>query len=146
MHRLGFAVTLALVPGAGMACAVMSPFAISNFAGADIVVAGEVTGYEVLSELDGTALITVDVDQVLKGAVLGEMVFVWNAGMAGGPGPEKAKGRVLLGAMAVGSPSATSFGDARPDLPRLGQNICSEVWMVPADEPVMAEARALLEK
>lgn len=145
MLKLGFPVAMALVPGAGMACEVMSRFQITDLAGADIVVAGEVTGYQVLSELDGTALITVDVDQVLKGDVEGETVFVWNAGMAEGPGPEKAQGRVLLGAMAVGSQVGASFGDARPDLPRLGQTICSEVWMVPADEPVMAEARALLD-
>ena len=145
MRKLCLAAVLAGLPGMGLACAVMTPFALTDLAGADIVVAGEVTGYRVLSEQDGTALITVDVDQVLKGAEPGEMVFVWNAGMAEGPGPEKAKGRVLLGAMAVGSPAAPSFGDARPDLPRLGQNICSEVWLVPADEPVMAEARALLD-
>lgn len=145
MWKLCLAVAVAVVPGVGLACAVMSPFQVSDLAGADIVVAGEVTSFETISEPDGTALITVEVDQVLKGATEGEMVFVWNAGMAEGPGPAKAQGRVLLGAMAAGRPVAPSFGDARPDLPRLGQTICSEVWMVPADEPVMADARALLD-
>ncbi len=145
MWKLCLAVVAALVPGAGMACAVMSPFNLSDLAGADIVVAGEVIAYEALPEPGWAALVTVRVDQVLKGAAEGEMVFVWNGGMAQGPDEALARGRVLLGAMEAGTPPAPSFGDARPDLPRLGQNICSEVWMVPADEPVMAEARALLD-
>ena len=39
MRKLGFAVAMALVPGMGTACAIMSPFQIADLAGADIVVA-----------------------------------------------------------------------------------------------------------
>lgn len=145
MWKLGFAFAVALVPGAGTACAVMSPFNLSDLAGADMVVVGEVTNYEDLPESDWAALLTVQVDQVLKGEAGGEMVFVWNGGMAQGPYEPLARGRVLLGAKDAGTAPGASFVDARPDLPRLGQNICSEVWMVPADEPVVAEARALLD-
>lgn len=143
MWKLILVLAATLVPRAGMACAIMSAFNLSDLARADLVVVGEVTAYEALPDPDWAALVTVQVDQVLKGEATGEMVFVWNAGIAEGPHPEKAQGRVLLGAMAAGMPAAGSFGDARPDLPRLGQDICGEVWMVPADEPVMAEARAV---
>ena len=145
MWKLCLAVTATLLPGTAMACAVMSPFTLSDLAGADIVVSGEVITFEALPDPSWAALITVRVDQVLKGEAEGEMVFVWNGGTAQSPFEDLARGGVLLRAMVPGAPPGPSFADARPDLPRLAQGICGEVWMVPADEPAMAEARALLD-
>ena len=145
MWKLCLGAAATLLPGTAMACAVMSPFTLSDLAGADIVVAGEVTAFKALPDPDWAALVTVRVDQVQKGEAGGEMVFVWNGGMAQGRSGELARDRVLLGAMAPGTLPGPSFGDGRPDLPRLAQHICGEVWMVPVDEPAMAEARALLD-
>lgn len=82
MGKSGLAVVFAMVPGAGMAHAVMPPLEVPDLAAADIVLAKDVTGYEVLSDTDGTALVKVQVDQVVNGSKMSEMDFVWNAGMA----------------------------------------------------------------
>ena len=73
-------------------------------------------------------------------------MLVWNSGMAMGPHESRAKGRVLVGAMA-GARIAVSdmVPDERPDLPAIVQPYCGEVWMQPATRRTVAEARKVLE-
>lgn len=145
MRKLWMVGAAMLMPGAGMACAVLSPVDLAALPGADLVLVGEVTGYEDLPDPDGAALVTLQVEEALKGEASGQVVLVWNSGMAQGPHAARAQGRVVLGAMLPGSASEAAFADARPDLPELAQAMCGEVWMVPATDEALATVRAALE-
>ncbi len=162
MRKFVMAVALALMPGVGAACTLLQPFEMTQIAGADLVLVGKVTGYEDLGTPQGTALVTLHVEEVLKGTATvrgsikgsisgsvragDEVVLVWNSGMAMGPHESRAKGRVLVGAMA-GARIAVSdmVPDERPDLPAIVQPLCGEVWMQRATRRTVAEARKVLE-
>jgi hypothetical protein len=146
MHKILMAVAVALMPGAVGACTWLQPFEMTQIAGADLVLLGEVTGYQDLDTPQGTALVTLQVEEALKGKAKGEMVLVWNSGMAQGPHKARATGRVLLGAMAGGRLAvSTMVPDERPDLPAIVQPLCGEVWMQPATAATVAAARKVLE-
>jgi hypothetical protein len=144
MRKFLMAVAAALVPEAGMTCTFLAPFEMTQMAGADLVLVGEVTAYQDLGTAWGTALVTVQVDEVLKGEAEGELQLVWNGGMAQGPHEARAKGRVLIGAFAGGRKPNEYSPDARLDLPAIGQPYCGEVWMLPATNSAIAEAREVL--
>jgi hypothetical protein len=146
MRKIVMAVAVALMPGVGAACTWLQPFEMTEIAGAELVVVGKVTGYQDLGTPQGTALVTLEVEEVLKGKAKGEMVLVWNAGMAQGPHEARAKGRVLVGAMRGGRIAVSSMvTDERPDLPAIVQPLCAEVWMQPATKATVAAAREVLE-
>lgn len=134
--------------GAGptQACAMLEPFEMERIGGADLVLVGTVTDYRDLGTPWGAALVTVTVEEALKGRAAGEITFVWNSGMAQGPHEARARGRVLIGAMRGGRIAVTTQApDARPDLPSIIQPYCGEVWMQPASAQVVAAAREALE-
>lgn len=136
----------AFIAGPALACTVLEPFEMARIAGAELVVVGEVTGYRKLEGPTGAALVTVWVEETLKGEAGGEMVLVWNAGMAQGPHEARAKGRVLIGARRGGRLALSELvQDARPDLPSIIQPYCGEVWMQPATLQAVAAARGALE-
>jgi hypothetical protein len=146
MRKIVLAVAMALTPGAGAACTWLEPFEMAGIGGAELVIVGEVTGYQDLGTAWGSALVTVQVDEVLKGKVKGEVTFIWNSGMAQGPHESRAKGRVLIGAMRGGRMAVSDrMPDVRPDLPAIVQPYCGEVWMQPASPAVVAEAKQQLE-
>lgn len=134
------------VAGPTAACSVLEPFEMTRIGGADLVLVGEVLSYEDLGTSWGSALVTVAVDEVLKGEVDGEVTFIWNAGMAQGPHEGRAKGRVLIGAMRGGRIAVSDMTpDVRPDLPSIIQPYCGEVWMHPATAERVATAQEALE-
>jgi hypothetical protein len=140
------AVALGLMPGAAQACAYLEPFEMGRIEGGDLVVVGEVTGFQMVEEVWGAALVTVDVEEALKGEASGEVTFIWNSGMAMGPHETRAKGRVLIAATKGGRMAAGDLApDARPDLPSIVQPYCGEVWMLPATAAAVTEAREVLE-
>ncbi len=146
MRRIMLAVAVALLPGVGAACTWLKPFEMTQIAGAELVVVGKVTGYQDLGTPQGTALVTLQVEEVLKGKAKDEMLLVWNAGMAQGPHESRATGRVLAGAMRGGRLAVSSMvTDERPDLPAIVQPLCGEVWMQPATKANVAAAREVLE-
>lgn len=146
MRKIMLAVAVALLPGVGAACTWLQPFEMTQIAGAELVVVGKVTGYQDLGTPQGTALVTLQVEEVLKGKAKGEMLLVWNAGMAQGPHEARATGRVLIGAMAGGRIAVSSMvTDERPDLPSIIQPYCGEVWMQPATKANVTAARKVLE-
>jgi hypothetical protein len=146
MQRFLMAMILAALPSVSAGCTFLAPFAMDQIGAAEIVVVGRVTGYETLQvEGAGAALVTVVVDEVLKGGAEGEMTFVWNSGMAQGPHESRAKGRVLVGAMKGGRTVNPMSPDARPDLPSVIQPYCGEVWMQPALSATVKAARKALE-
>jgi hypothetical protein len=146
MRKIVMAVAVALMPGVGGACTWLQPFEMTQIAGADLVLVGKVTGYEDLGTPQGTALVTLQIEEALKGKAKGEMVLVWNAGMAQGPHEARATGRVLIGAMAGGRLAvSTMVPDERPDLPSIIQPYCGEVWMQPATAGTVDAARKALE-
>ncbi len=146
MRKLCLAAVAAWVPGSGMACTVMTEFRVADLAGADLVFVGEVTDYEDLGTPMGAALVTVRVEEALKGKARGELVLIWNGGLATGPDAALATGRVLIGALRGGRIAVTDMvPDARPDLPKIIHPTCGEAWLVAADGSVLDEARALLD-
>ncbi|MGL4239050.1 hypothetical protein [Tabrizicola sp.] len=146
MRKMMMAVALGMMPVGAEACTYLEPFEMKNIAGAELVVVGEVTGYQDLGSPWGAALVTVQVDDVLKGKAKGEVTFIWNSGMAQGPHESRATGRVLIGAMDGGRIAVSDMApDARPDLPSIVQPYCGEVWMQPATKATVAEARKALE-
>ncbi|WP_103258603.1 hypothetical protein [Tabrizicola aquatica] len=135
-----------LSAGRASACPVLEPFDMAQIGGAELVLIGEVTAYEQLGGPLGGALVTVAVEEVLKGRSGDEVTFIWNRGMAQGPHEVLARGRVLIGAMRGGRLVVTSrVPDMRPDLPSIIQPYCGEVWMQPATTRTVAAAREALE-
>lgn len=146
MGKVFQTVMLALTVTPGWACEMLEPFRMDQIAGADLVVVGEVTKFEMLEAVWGAALVTVRVDKVLKGQARGEVEFIWTAGMAQGPYPERATGHVLIGATNGGRIVVSSrVPDLRPDLPSIIQPYCGEVWMQPATAETLALAEEALE-
>lgn len=145
MKRFILCVTAMLAGGPGAACTWLEPFDLARIGGADLVLVGRVTGYQTLNEAPGAALVTVEVEQSLKGGMSGEVVLIWNSGMAQGPHESRATGRVLVGAAAVGRAVTAYIDDPRPDLPAIIQPYCGEVWMLPALDQTVADAREALE-
>ncbi len=144
MKRFALCMTALFAAAPGGACTWLAPFDMSRIGGADLVLVGRVTGYLTLNEAPGAALVTLDVDEALKGDLTGEVLLVWNSGMAQGPHAARAQGRVLVGVMAAGRAADPMAVDARPDLPAIVQPGCSEVWMMPAlDQTVKAARKAL---
>jgi hypothetical protein len=136
----------AFIAGPSVACAVLEPFEMARIGGAELVLVGEVTGYQDLGTPWGAALVTVAVEEALKGEVVGEVTFIWNAGMAQGPHETQAQGVVLIGARREGRIAVSNRApDARPDLPSIVQPYCGEVWMQPATAGTVAAAREALE-
>lgn len=83
---------------------------------------------------------------MLKGRARGEVEFIWTTGMAQGPCPERATGRVLNGTMKRGRIAVTTgVPDLRPDLPSVIQPYCGEVWMQPATAETLALVKEALE-
>jgi hypothetical protein len=146
MRKIMMAVISGLVPVAGQACTMLTPFEIGQIGGADMVLVGTVTGYAPVENTWQSALVTVEVEEVLKGRAEGEVTFVWNGGLAQGPHESRAKGSVLIGAMKGGRIAVTTMApDARPDLPSIVQPYCGEVWMQPATAAAVSAARKALE-
>jgi hypothetical protein len=146
MRKFAGAVAVALMPGLAAACTWLEPFDITNIAGADLVIVGTVTGYEDLGTAWGAALVTVEVEDMLKGKAGDTVTLIWTGEMAQGPHASRAAGRVLLGAMQGGRIAVTDrVPDARPDLPSIVQPYCGEVWMLPATTSTLATARKALE-
>lgn len=132
--------------GPAQACSVLEPFEMHRIGGADLVLVGTVTDYRDLGTPWGAALVTVTVEEALKGRAAGEITLVWNSGMAQGPHETRARGRVLIGAMRGGRIAVTTRApDARPDLPSIIQPYCGEVWLQPATDRSLAAAREALE-
>ncbi len=141
MRKFVWAVALGLMPVAVQACALLAPFEMSQIGGAEIVAVGKVTDYAPVTDNWNAALVTVQVDEVLKGQIEGEVTFIWNGDMAQGPHAARATGRVLIGAMKGGRTAVNEFApDARPDLPAIVQPYCGEVWMLPATKATVAKA------
>jgi hypothetical protein len=146
MRKIVLAVAMAMLPGLGAACEVLEPFQMSRIDGAELVIIGKVTDYQDLGTAWGSALVTAQVDEVLKGKAKGEVTFIWNGGMAQGPHKSRASGRVLIGAMKGGRIAVTTMvPDVRPDLPSIIQPLCGEVWMQPASAESVEAARKALE-
>ncbi|MCU0828092.1 MAG: hypothetical protein MUE52_11955 [Tabrizicola sp.] len=146
MLRLLVTVAVAVLPVSGTACTLLAPFDMGQIGGAELVVVGEVTDYAMVEGTWNAALVTVQIDETLKGRATGEVTFVWNGGMAQGPHEARAKGRVLIGAMEGGRIAlSTLVPDERPDLPSIIQPYCGEVWMQPASPAVVKAARKALE-
>jgi hypothetical protein len=146
MLRLLSIVALAALPGTGKACTYLEPFDMARIAGAELVVVGEVAEYTPVEGSWNAALVTVRIETVLKGRAKGEVTFIWNGGMAQGPQEARAQGRVLIGAMKGGRIAlSTLVPDTHPDLPSIVQPYCGEVWMQPASDSVVAQARKVLE-
>ncbi len=141
------AVAVAVAPAAGGACTLRAPFDMAQIDGAELVFVGTVTGFEMLpTRGTGAALVTVTVEERLKGRISGEVTLVWNGGMAQGPTERVAQGRVLIGAAKGGRLAQSDrTPDARPDLPSIIQPYCGEVWIQPATRRVVAAAREALE-
>ena len=57
----------ALAAGPWAACAVLSPFEMSQIGGAELVIIGEVTGYQDLGTAWRAALVMIKVEEALKG-------------------------------------------------------------------------------
>lgn len=146
MLRILVAVAIGWMPVASAACAVREPFLMARIGGADLVVIGEVTGYQAIDGGLGAALVTVKVTETLKGNVSGEVTFVWNGGMAQGPSAAVATGRVLIAARKAGRLALSDLvPDVRPDLPSIVQPYCGEVWMQTATPATARAAREALE-
>ena len=146
MRRILLAVATMLAPGMGAACTFLSPFEMTQIGGAELVLVGEVTEYADLGTPWGAALVTIKIEETLKGKAKGKMVLVWNGGMAQGPHQSRATGRVLIGAMEGERIAVSDMApDARPDLPSIVQPYCGEVWMLPASKATIAAARKALE-
>jgi hypothetical protein len=140
----GVAVMAALMPGMAWGCTQLAPFAAESLVMADIVMVGEVTGFEMIHEGPGAALVTVRVSEVMKGEAGGETVMVWNDGQAMGPFEPRARVNVVIGAMAVGREGDALVTDFRPDLPMIVQPYCGDVWMQPATPALVAEVKAMI--
>lgn len=146
MRKMMMVVVLGIMPVAGRACTMLAPFEMDQIGGAELVIVGKVTGYQDLGTAWGAALVTVQVEDALKGKAGGEVTFIWNGGMAQGPYETRATGRVLIGAMRGGRIAVSDRApDVRPDLPSIVQPYCGEVWMQPATKATVAEARKALE-
>lgn len=147
MRQTVLAFVLAALPIAAGACTVRKPFDITQIAGAEVVVVGQVTGFEALPSAGfGAALVSVEIEETLKGRMSGAVTFVWNGAMAQAPTPDWARGRVLIGAMRGGRIAVSDRSpDARPDLPSIVQPYCGEVWMQQATNRRVQAAREALE-
>ncbi len=145
MFRILAIVAFAAQTGIGNACTQLAPFEMGQISGAEIVVVGQVIDYTPVEGTWNAALVTVSIEEVLKGSAKGEVTFVWNGGLAQGPHETRAKGRVLIGAMKGGRIAVSTMApDERPDLPSIVQPYCGEVWMQPATERSVAAARETL--
>jgi hypothetical protein len=146
MGKFMGAVAAVMIAGPGAACTWLQPFDMAMIGGAELVIVGEVTEYRDLGTPWGAAILTVEVETVLKGKVGDEVTLVWNAGMAQGPHESRTKGRVLIGAMDGGRIAVSDMApDVRPDLPSVVQPYCGEVWIQPATDATLAAAREALE-
>ena len=147
MWKVILTLAVLLQASTSAACTLRTPFDMAQIAGAELVVVGKVTGFEVLPVPGlGAALVTVTVEESLKGGLAGEVTLVWNSGMAQSPSESLARGRVLIGAMAGGRIAVSDrTPDARPDLPSIVQPYCGEAWIRPATPRSVAAAREALE-
>jgi hypothetical protein len=145
MERFLMAMILAALPSVSGACTLLAPFKMDQIGGAEIVVVGRVTAYTPSTTNWNSALVTVAVEEVLKGDAQEEVTFVWNGGLAQGPHESRATGRVLIGAMKGGRTANPMSPDERRDLPSIVQPHCGEVWMLPATKASVSDARKMLE-
>jgi hypothetical protein len=135
-----------LMPFAAQPCEYLEPFEMGQIGGAELVIVGRVTGFQMIDAGWGAALVTVEVEVALKGQASGEVTFVWIGGMAMGPHESRAEERVLIGAMKGGRIAVTDrVPDVRPDLPSIIQPYCGEVWMQPALPATVRAAQEALE-
>jgi hypothetical protein len=145
-RKMAMAAVFGLMPFAAQSCEYLEPFDISQISGAELVIVGKVTGFQMLDERWAAALVTIEVEDALKGRAFGEVTFVWTGGMAMGPQENRAEGRVLVAAMKGGRIAVTDrVPDLRPDLPSIIQPYCGEVWMQPALPATVKAARKALE-
>lgn len=146
MPRWMIVVAGLLAASPARACEVLEPFDMAHIGGADLVLVGTVTDFQDLGTAWGSALVTVTVDEALKGKAKHELTFIWNGGMAQGPDARLATGRVLIGAKKGGRIAVSDrTPDPRPDLPSIIQPYCGEVWMQPALGATIKAAREALE-
>ena len=138
------AICVALMPGVATACAILAPFEVGSLSKADIILLGEVIGFKMVHEAPGAALVTLRVTEAIKGTAAEEVVLIWNEGLAMGPYEPRARGMMVIGAMATGRQPDPVHYDHRPDLPMIVQPYCGDVWMQPATPTLLAEVRVLL--
>lgn len=146
MRQILQAVTVcaALTPGLAGACTYLEAFAVEDLRAADIILVGEVTGFEVIGTGPGAALVTLRISDAIKGEAESEMVLIWNAGLATGPHSDATSGKVLIGAMLPGRAVSDRAYDYRPDLPMIVQPHCGDAIIRPASPELLADARAMV--
>ncbi|MFT4025835.1 MAG: hypothetical protein QM676_03385 [Novosphingobium sp.] len=156
-RTIGVAVFVLLaVPYPAQACIDLAPFKIEDIRQADAVFTGKVTRYEIVSpEQPGTlsdyALITVVVQEMIKGQASGEIQLYWHNSTFDLPDPlyvaEPSIFAVVradrLG-LPLRGPSATTFASRRPDILQILQAPCSGEFILPYSRQGVANIRAIL--
>jgi hypothetical protein len=138
------------------ACMMAAPFQIEDIKAADLVLTGTLVRYERVSpgrpdSLDDYGLLTIKVDQVLKGSASGEVQLYWWNSTFGVPEKLAFGGPIIVAAVGADKPglplrgpSATVFATKRPDLPQIMQAPCSSAFLLPFTRKSADNIRAIL--
>jgi hypothetical protein len=142
-------------PNSANACIDIAPFEIEDIRQADAIFGGKIIRYERVSpgrpnSLDDYGLLTVRVDEVLKGHVRGEVQLYWWNSTFGVP-EEEIESSVLIAAvdakrkmLPLRGASATVFPTRRPDLLQLMQAPCSSPFLLDYTDQTVGNVRKIL--
>ena len=123
------------------ACIELVDFKIQDIRKADVVVSGVLTDYEVVApdssnSLRNYAILTVQVQRMLKGSAVRTLVLSWDNSTFTEPKGMALGAKVIVAGIRPGSdqpplrgPSATFFGSPRQDLFRVLQAPCSSAFI-----------------
>lgn len=142
------------MPQTANACIDIAPFVMEDMRQADVVFIGKPVAYERISPdepdtLSDYGLLTVRVEQVLKGSASGDVVLYWWNSSFGVPETFETSDRVLIAAINSSSngpplrgPSATVLPTRRPDLLQILQAPCSQPFILPVspDDDLLFQA------
>lgn len=157
--RLNSLVLMALATSAAqpaLACVAFAPFEIEDVRQADVVFSGKLVRYEIVSPgrpntLDDYGLLTVRVDDVLKGNASGEMQLYWWNSTFEIPESIGHPNALLIAAvhadrpsLPLRGPSATAYPTRRPDLLHVMQAPCSSAFILPNSSHNADDIRAIL--
>ena len=138
------------------ACRMNARFHVEDIRHADVVFAGRLIRYELVSPgrpntLDEYGLLTVRVHRVLKGRVSGDVQLYWHNSTFAMPRSMERGRPVLIAAvradrpgLPLRGPSGTVFGTGRPDLLQVMQAPCSSPFILHASQTTVDSIRTIL--
>ena len=152
----GGVLVLLLTSHAANACIDFAPLELEDIRHSDAVFTGRVVRYEIVSPgvpdtLDDYALLTIRVDEAIKGNVAGDVELYWWNSTFDFPEPLRMTEPAAFAAVTADrsslplrAASGTVFASRRPELLQLLQAPCSSPFILPASPKALVDIRTIL--